>query len=479
MQMQRILIVFMILGLTACGSDDNPTPASSDVGDLGTTDLGMADTGGFDTGSGDMGADASDMSDAGFIEDAGDMGVAEDSGIDMAVEPICPGPDCDCTVIPLPEGCPLPASQLDVSKSSVLTSEAPTHDTFDVFLKSAPTKEVIVWVQSSDADEAVAFPVKLVFCPPGFTELYGRCDTVAAAEAVLGPITEISWSRHVPIEVNGVRDNVDDGDIAYEFTFYVVSDDPIFANSPSPKVTGTNTDIPNTSSVSRFDGLQDEALLQAIFADESGQRELGYSGTNSARTMMFSAVDLDDQGKVECIYTGITIDAPRESGGAIVLGFNTEHSWPQSQFDQQEPIRGDLHHLFPSEVNANSARSNYDFGMVASTSPTNPLSLVGSNAASATVYQVRPERRGDIARAHFYLAARYRFDTTVMNGFDDDTNALNGSVNAEEEAVLRQWNLDDPVDDLERQRNNRIEGFQHNRNPFVDWPQLVGRIADF
>ncbi len=478
--MQRILIVLLTFALTACGSDESPNPVSSDAGDLGTTDMGTSvDTGESDTGSGDMGTeDASDMSDAGLIEDGGDVGV-EDSGADMPVEPICPGPDCDCTVIPLPEGCPVPPSQLEVSKTSVVTSEAPAQDTFDVFLKSAPTKEVIVWVQSSDADEAVAFPVKLVFCPPGFTELYGRCDTIAAAEAVLGPITEISWSRHVPIEVNGVKDNVDDGDIAYEFTFFVVSDDPSFANSPNPKVTGMNTDIPNTSSVSRFDGLQDEALLQAIFADVSGQRELGYSGTNSARTLMFSAVDLDDQTKVECIYTGITIDEPRESGGAIVLGFNTEHSWPQSQFDQQEPIRGDLHHLFPSEVNANSARSNYDFGMVASSAPSNPLSLVGSNAAGGIVYQVRPERRGDVARAHFYLAARYRYDTAVVNGFDDDMNALNGSVNAEEEAILRQWHVDDPVDDLERQRNNRIEGFQRNRNPFVDWPQLVGRVADF
>jgi hypothetical protein len=478
--MQRILIVFLILGLAACGSDDGPNTVSSDMGDVGANDLGVStDTGGTDTGSGDMGTeDTSDMSDAG-IEDVGDADTAEDFGADMPVEPTCPGPDCDCTIIPLPEGCPLPPSQIDVSKTGVVTSETPTQDSFEVFLKSAPTKEVIVWVQSSNADEAVVFPVKLVFCPPGFTELYGSCETIAAAELVLGPITEISWSRHVPIEVNGVKDRVDDGDIAYEFTFFVVSDDPNFANSPNPKVTGMNTDIPNTSSVSRFDGLQDEALLQAIFAEVSGQRELGYSGTNSARTMMFSAVDLDDQGKVECIYTGITIDEPRESGGAIVQGFNTEHSWPQSQFGQQEPIRGDLHHLFPSEVNANTARSNYDFGMVASSIPTNPLSLVGSNAAGDIVYQVRPERRGDIARAHFYLAARYRYDAAVVNGFDDDMNALNGSVNAAEENILRQWHLDDPVDDLERRRNNRIEGYQRNRNPFVDWPLLVGRVADF
>ncbi len=472
--MQKTFTVLLILGLTACGSD--AVFDAGDIFDVGSSsdaaDIGTPDT------EDDAGEDAADLSDA-AIDGAAEAEDASDSGGDMTVEPICPGPECDCTVMPLPTGCPTPAGQIDVSKLNVVTSETPTQDSFEVFLKSAPTKDVVVWVQSSSADEAVAFPIKLVFCPIGFTELYGRCDTVAAAEAVLGPIPEVSWSRRVPVEVNGVRDAVDDGDTAYEFTFFVVSDDPNFATNTTLKVTGLNTDIPNTSSVSRFDGLQDEALLRAIFADEGGQRPLGYSGTNSARTVMFSAVDLDDQGKVECIYTGTTIDEPRESGIAILQGFNTEHSWPQSQFDQQEPIRGDLHHLFPSQSGANTARSNYDFGMVASTSPTNPLSLVGVNSTGATVYQVRPERRGDVARAHFYLAARYRYDTAVLNGFDDDVNVDNGSVNSFEEAVLRQWHLDDPVDDLERQRNNRIEGFQLNRNPFVDWPQLVGRIADF
>ena len=475
--MRRILIVFLILALApACGSDDGQNAGDSGIGDSGDS----TDTGGSDAEtSGDTGAeDASNMNDAGTSEDAGDTGVTLDSGVDMPAA-ICPGPDCDCTLIPLPDGCPTLFGQIDVSKTNVVTSEAPTQDSFEVFLKSAPTKDVVIWVESSNADEAVAFPVKLVFCPEGFTELYGRCDTVAAAEAVLGPITEVSWSRRVPIEVNGVRDAVADGDIAYEFTFSVFSDDANFTTSPTLKVAGTNTDLPNTSSVSRFNGLQDEPLLQAIFADESGQRALGYSGTNSARTMMFSAVDLNEQGKVECIYTGTTIDEPRESAGAVLQGFNTELSWPQSQFNQQEPIRGDLHHLFPSDEGANNSRSNYDFGMVASTTPANPVSVLGLNATGAMVYQVRPERRGDIARAHFYLAARYRYDTTVVDGFDDDVNATNGSINTFEESVLRQWHLDDPVDDLERQRNNRIEGYQRNRNPFVDWPQLVGRVTDF
>tara|TARA_Y100000739_G_C20599278_1_gene462067 strand:- start:1957 stop:2475 length:519 start_codon:yes stop_codon:yes gene_type:complete len=41
---------------------------------------------------------------------------------------------------------------------------------------------------------------------------------------------------------------------------------------------------------------------------------------------------------------------------------------------------------------------------------------------------------------------------------------------------LIQWHIDDPVDDFERNRNEIIFGFQQNRNPFIDHPNLVNYI---
>ena len=38
---------------------------------------------------------------------------------------------------------------------------------------------------------------------------------------------------------------------------------------------------------------------------------------------------------------------------------------------------------------------------------------------------------------------------------------------------LIQWHFDDPVDDFEINRNEVIFGFQQNRNPFIDHPNLV------
>ena len=36
-----------------------------------------------------------------------------------------------------------------------------------------------------------------------------------------------------------------------------------------------------------------------------------------------------------------------------------------------------------------------------------------------------------------------------------------------------QWHFDDPVDDFEINRNEVVFGFQQNRNPFIDHPNLV------
>jgi endonuclease I len=47
------------------------------------------------------------------------------------------------------------------------------------------------------------------------------------------------------------------------------------------------------------------------------------------------------------------------------------------------------------------------------------------------------------------------------------------------EAVLRKWHKDDPVDDEERDRNEKIMKLQGNRNPFIDYPELVDKINDF
>jgi endonuclease I len=43
-------------------------------------------------------------------------------------------------------------------------------------------------------------------------------------------------------------------------------------------------------------------------------------------------------------------------------------------------------------------------------------------------------------------------------------------------STLLAWSLADPVDDFERNRNEVIYSYQHNRNPFIDYPPLAELI---
>jgi len=220
----------------------------------------------------------------------------------------------------------------------------------------------------------------------------------------------------------------------------------------------------------------EDPLLRGLYESINGNAVLGY---DRARDLLFTQVEVRD-GWIECIYSGATT----RRSGRVPSGWNCEHSWPQSQLDKKPNPRSDLHHLFPITQLANSARGDWDFGETTDQPKKQFCDVQGGcsrvgtcGQAGQTVFEVRPARRGDLARAHFYMVARYRYDPKVQ--LDDDRNPGNGSISDGEEAVLRRWHREDPVDARERERNGRIEKLQGNRNPFVDDPSLVDQILNF
>lgn len=146
---------------------------------------------------------------------------------------------------------------------------------------------------------------------------------------------------------------------------------------------------------------------------------------------------------------------------------NTEHTWPQSRFSRQaqkDVQKSDLHHLFPSDSQMNAIRGNNIFGEVDHVDK--PLkcneSRLGRNENGRWIFEPPKDHRGNVARALFYFSVRYQI-----------------RIDQEEEKALRKWNVDDPVDDSEIQRNAAIEKIQGNRNIFIDHNELVDNIADF
>lgn len=142
---------------------------------------------------------------------------------------------------------------------------------------------------------------------------------------------------------------------------------------------------------------------------------------------------------------------------------NCEHTWPQSRFvrgSDAKVQKGDLHHLFPTDSKANSTRSSNDFAEVKTgKSATRDCS---ASKSDGRYFEPPDYHKGNVARAMFYFAVRY-----------------GGTINSRMEAYLRKWHELDPVDEDERERNNKIERIQSNRNPFIDYPELVLKIKNF
>ena len=184
----------------------------------------------------------------------------------------------------------------------------------------------------------------------------------------------------------------------------------------------------------------------------AGYINLGYSG---ARDKMYDDID-NVAGKVTCVYTGRVATFNTRSG-ANSNNFNCEHTWPQSLYSQREPERADIHHLFPTDNPANGRRGSYPFGLVTGT----PTWTVGGSKLRGSIFEPRDLQKGATARAMLYFVIRYQ----------DYSNFIDG-----QEAILKRWHLDYSPSASEIQRNEKIFGYQKNRNPFVDHPEFIERI---
>lgn len=144
------------------------------------------------------------------------------------------------------------------------------------------------------------------------------------------------------------------------------------------------------------------------------------------------------------VYRQTSINSTWDSGAT----WNREHVYPQSLLGESADNAtvnkaSDLHGLKPANPSENSSRGNLPFGTTGGT------------------YEPPDEVKGDIARIVFYMDVMYE---------DLHISAV-GTL-----SQLLQWNIDDPVDDFERNRNEVIYSYQLNRNPFIDHPELANLI---
>lgn len=163
---------------------------------------------------------------------------------------------------------------------------------------------------------------------------------------------------------------------------------------------------------------------------------------------------------------------------------NREHSVPKSWWKKNgdveyTPAYSDLWNLYPSDSRANSAKLNYAFGICKSTNYDNGVTKVGPAATgygggSGMVFEPADEYKGDFARAIFYMATVYDDINWVVNYMFRQISYPTLQPWAYE--MLLNWARQDTVSQKEIDRNDAVEQYQGNRNPFVDFPELAEYI---
>ena len=237
---------------------------------------------------------------------------------------------------------------------------------------------------------------------------------------------------------------------------------------------------PNNSGTyySAANGKKGEALKTAMYGIISQKNSLTYDELWEK----YIITDTRADGYVRDWYSNTTnfTHIADKAGSYKKEGdvYNREHLVPQSW----GPPKADIVHVVPTDGYVNNRRGNLPLGEVGTISyqSNNGYSKVGTCKTagfSGQVFEPNDEVKGDIARIYFYMATCYEGQANNWSG---------GMFGGTKYQPLAQWAFDmflrwaklDPVDDVERARNNAVAraDVQNNRNPFVDYPGLEDYI---
>jgi endonuclease I len=187
-------------------------------------------------------------------------------------------------------------------------------------------------------------------------------------------------------------------------------------------------------------------------------------------------VDPSNEDNVIGLYTRRSIpkseqDNGRRGGDA----WNREHVWSKSHGfpNKNQHAYTDAHHLRAADRSVNTDRSNNDFANGGEPDD----ECTGCSEGDHT-WEAPDEVKGDIARMMFYMVVRYEgndsSNTPDLELVDRKTE--NGAPEFGKLCTLVEWHLNDSVNDSERNRNDIIQSWQGNRNPFIDRPEFAVMI---
>lgn len=247
-----------------------------------------------------------------------------------------------------------------------------------------------------------------------------------------------------------------------------------------------------------IDGLKDAELKGAIRTCIRKHDSIPYGSGIGKTWEVFYYSDRNEEGDMMDMYcdTWYKVNNP----GDVATGCNIEHSFAKSWWGGgKNAAYMDCYHLNPSNSTANGARGNYPLGNVVNLTKTAGSLKIGTQHHEAlnedfSIFEPKDEYKGDFARAYMYMATCYGKDKNgnidivckQYNGWRVDNKDVGSKFAMQndnylefqpwEQEVIIQWHRQDPVSVKEIKRADAVSDFQHNRNPYIDYPYLAEYI---
>ena len=226
---------------------------------------------------------------------------------------------------------------------------------------------------------------------------------------------------------------------------------------------------------SSLKGKKGAELKTAIHNIIKNAKVLEYGSKKGHTWWGFWSTDRDERGYFIDRYSAEKEWVMSTSQGAAGAGMNIEHSFPKSWWGGATvQAYKDLYNLMPCKSKINSTKSNYPMGIVVSGDKGNGWTKVGEGTDGKKYWEPADPWKGDFARGYMYMATAYQ----DYNWVGDQALQIlqQGAYPTLQKWAYKlyiQWAKADKPDALEIKRNNDVAKIQGNRNPYVDFPNLM------